>query len=112
LAAATAFVLPSVIDPDGGMDNLPTVIMEAMAAGLPVVSTSMGGIPEMVIENETGFIISPADVSAVAGAIERLIDDVGLARRLGERGFQRASELFSIEKNVRSLLALIDAKAA
>lgn len=112
LAAATAFVLPSVIDPDGGMDNLPTVIMEAMATGLPVVSTNLGGIPEMVIENETGFIVSPGDVGAVAGAIERLIDDIGLARRLGERGFQRASELFSIENNVRSLLALIDVKAA
>jgi glycosyltransferase involved in cell wall biosynthesis len=108
LAATTAFVLPSVIDPDGGMDNLPTVIMEAMAAGLPVVSTSIGGIPEMVIENETGFLVSPGDIAAVADAIERLISDIGLARRLGEGGFQRARELFSIEKNVRSLLALID----
>ncbi|MGE5213074.1 MAG: glycosyltransferase, partial [Nitrospirota bacterium] len=49
LAAANVFVLSSVIDPDGGMDNLPTVIMEAMASGLPVVSTDLGGIPEMVI---------------------------------------------------------------
>jgi colanic acid/amylovoran biosynthesis glycosyltransferase len=112
LAAATAFVLPSVIDPDGGMDNLPTVIMEAMAAGLPVVSTSIGGIPEMVIQNETGFLAPPGDVAALASAIERLLDDTGLARRLGERGFQRASELFSIENNVRSLLALIDANVA
>ena len=112
LAAATAFVLPSVIDPDGGMDNLPTVIMEAMAAGLPVVSTSISGIPEMVIENETGFLVPPGDVAALAGAIERLIDDIGLAGRFGERGFQRAGELFSIEKNVRSLLALIGANVA
>jgi colanic acid/amylovoran biosynthesis glycosyltransferase len=108
LAAATAFVLPSVIDPDGGMDNLPTVIMEAMAAGLPVISTVIGGIPEMVIQNETGFLVPPGDASALAGAIERLFDEIGLAQRLGERGFQRAKELFSIEKNVRSLLALID----
>jgi colanic acid/amylovoran biosynthesis glycosyltransferase len=97
-----------VIDPDGGMDNLPTVIMEAMAAGLPVVSTSVGGIPEMVIQNEAGFLVPAGDVAALAGAIERLIDDIGLARRFGERGFQQAGELFSIEKNVRSLLALID----
>jgi len=108
LAAATAFVLPSMIDPNGGMDNLPTVIMEAMAAGLPVISTAIGGIPEMVIQNETGFLVSPGDVASLAGAIECLFDEIGLARRLGERGFQRAKELFSIEKNVRSLLARID----
>jgi len=107
-AAASAFVLPSVIDPDGGMDNLPTVIMEAMAAGLPVISTAVGGIPEMVIQSETGFLVPPGDVAALAGAIERLFNEIGLPRRLGERGFQRAKELFSIEKNVRSLLALID----
>jgi colanic acid/amylovoran biosynthesis glycosyltransferase len=106
LAAARVFVLPSVIDLDGGMDNLPTVITEAMAAGLSVVSTSIGGIPEMVIQNETGFLVPPGDVAALAGSIERLLDDIGLARRFGERGFQRASELFSIEKNVRELCAL------
>ena len=107
LAAASVFVLPSVVDPDGGMDNLPTVIMEAMAAGLPVVSTATGGIPEMVVQNETGFLVPPGDAVALAGAIERLFDDLGLARCLGERGFQRANQLFSIEKNVRELLATI-----
>ncbi len=112
LAAATAFVLPSVIDPDGGMDNLPTVIMEAMAAGLPVVSTSVGGIPEMVIQNETGFLVPAGDVAALAGAIERLFDEIGLAQRFGERGFQRASKLFSIEKNVHQLCTLLDANLA
>jgi colanic acid/amylovoran biosynthesis glycosyltransferase len=109
LAAATAFVLPSVIDPDGGMDNLPTVIMEAMATGLPVVSTSIGGIPEMVIENKTGFLVQPADVAALAGAIEKVISDRSLAQRFGQAGHERAQKLFSIEKNVRELCALINA---
>ncbi|HJW37209.1 MAG TPA: glycosyltransferase family 4 protein [Candidatus Udaeobacter sp.] len=107
LAAANAFVLPSVIDPEGGMDNLPTVIMEAMATGLPVVSTKIGGIPEMVIENETGFLVQPGDASALADAIEKVIDDRVLAQRLGHAGYQRAQELFSIEKNVRELSALV-----
>ena len=108
LSAASVFVLASVIDPDGGMDNLPTVIMEAMATGLPVVSTNVGGIPEMVIQNETGFVVPPGDVAALAGAIDRLSDDISVGRRFGERGFQQASELFSIKQNVRELCVLID----
>ena len=107
LAAANVFVLPSVIDPDGGMDNLPTVIMEAMATGLPVVSTNIGGIPEMVVENETGLLVQPGDAAAMAGAIEKLISDCSLAQKFGESGYERAEALFSIEKNVRELSALI-----
>ena len=107
LAAASVFVLPSVLDPEGGMDNLPTVIMEAMATGLPVISTNIGGIPEMVVQNETGFLVQPADPIALARAIEDVIDDRLLAQRLGEAGHQRAQELFSIEKNVRELCALL-----
>src|SRR5438874_4456648 len=107
LAAANIFVLPSVMDPDGGMDNLPTVIMEAMATGLPVVSTNLGGIPEMVIENETGFLVQPSDTAAMADAIETVISDCSLAARLGHSGCERARALFSIEKNVRELYALL-----
>ena len=94
LAAANVFVLPSVIDPDGGMDNLPTVIMEAMATGLPVVSTNIGGIPEMVVENETGFLVQPGDAAAMADAIETVINDCSSAARLGHSGYElRASAL-------------------
>ena len=107
LAMGTVFVLPSVIDASGGMDNLPTVIMEAMATGLPVISTPIGGIPEMVVQNETGVLVPAGDSSALASAIERVIADFSLARRLGENGYKRANELFSIEKNVRELLATI-----
>ena len=105
LAGANVFVLPSVIDPDGGMDNLPTVIMEAMATGLPVVSTNIGGIPEMVLENETGFLVQPEDAVALAGAIERVTSYQSLGQRLGQAGYERAQTLFSIEKNARELCA-------
>jgi glycosyltransferase involved in cell wall biosynthesis len=107
LAGANVFVLPSIIDPDGGMDNLPTVVMEAMATGLPVVSTKIGGIPEMVVENETGILVEPGDAVALADAIEKVTDDRLSAQRLGQAGYERAQKLFSIEKNVRELCALL-----
>src|SRR6266403_749858 len=107
LAVASVFVLPSVVDAHGGMDNLPTVIMEAMAAGLPVISTDVAGIPEMVVQNETGFLVRPGDAVRLAGAIEKVIDDRSLAQKLGEAGYKRAQELFSIEKNVRDLCAML-----
>ena len=107
LAMGTVFVLPSLIDASGGMDNLPTVIMEAMATSLPVISTPIGGIPEMVVQNKTGMLVPAGDSSALASAIEKVIADLSLARRLGENGYKRANELFSIEKNVRELLATI-----
>jgi len=107
LAEATLFVLPSVQDPSGGMDNLPTVIMEAMATGLPVVSTPIGGIPEMVVENETGLLVPPGNSDVLAAALKTLLVDPALARRLGEAGRTRAEELFSIEKNARQLVDLI-----
>jgi colanic acid/amylovoran biosynthesis glycosyltransferase len=112
LAGASAFALPSVPEAQGGMDNLPTVIMEAMATGLPVVSTRIGGIPEMVIDNETGFLVEPNDIVTLAGAIEKVTNDRSLGQRLGRAGYERAQRLFSIEKNVRELCALLGANMA
>ena len=104
--------MPSVAEAEGGMDNLPTVIMEAMAAGLPVVSTRIGGIPEMVVENETGFLVQPEDAVALVGAIEKVTNDRSLGQRLGQAGYERAQKLFSIEKNARDLCALLNAHRA
>ena len=89
------------------MDNLPTVIMEAMATGLPVVSTKVGGISEMVIENETGFLLQPSEAAGISQTIESVISDQGLAARLGQAGYERAQRLFSIESNVRELCTLL-----
>jgi colanic acid/amylovoran biosynthesis glycosyltransferase len=109
LAVSNVFVMPSVPEPEGGMDNLPTVIMEAMATGLPVVSTRIGGIPEMVVDSETGFLVQPEDAGALAGAIEKVTNDQSLGQKLGRSGYERAQKLFSIEKNVRELCALLNA---
>jgi glycosyltransferase involved in cell wall biosynthesis len=81
--------------------------MEAMATGLPVVSTNIGGIPEMVIENETGFLVQPSDAAAMADAIEMVISNSALAQKTGGSGYERAKKLFSIQTNVRELCALL-----
>jgi glycosyltransferase involved in cell wall biosynthesis len=86
--------------------------MEAMATGLPVVSTTIGGIPEMVIDNETGFLVEPHDIVALAGAIEKVTNDRSLGQRLGRAGYERAQRLFSIEKNMHELCALLGANMA
>src|SRR6266478_2289216 len=107
LTQATVFALPCRIDPDGAMDNLPTVVMEAMVAGLPVVSTDIGGISEMVRDRETGLLVAQNDPAATADALSQLISDIDLAQSFGGKGRKRAEEIFSIEKNVRVLRELI-----
>ncbi len=103
LANATIFVLPCTREADGGMDNLPTVIMEAMAAGLPVISTPLAGVPEMVEPEVNGELVPERDPTAICAAMERLISDPARARRLGDRGRQVAREKFSIEASALQL---------
>lgn len=103
LAHATIFVLPCIHEQGGGMDNLPTVIMEAMAAGLPVISTPVGGVPEMVENGTNGFLVPEHDPAAISSAIEYLISNPEQARRLGDRGREIARDKFSIETSVRAL---------
>jgi glycosyltransferase involved in cell wall biosynthesis len=107
LSKATVLALPCRIDPDGAMDNLPTVIMEAMASALPVVSTDIGGISEMVRDRETGLLVVQNDSVATADALSQLISDLDLAQSFGGKGRKRAEEFFSIEKNVRALREII-----
>ena len=106
LAAGTIFVLPCVAEAGGGMDNLPTVVMEAMAAGLPVVSTALGGVPEMVGHGITGLIVPERQPVALADALARILADQQFTRSLGEAGRQRAAELFAIDKSAGALRVL------
>jgi glycosyltransferase involved in cell wall biosynthesis len=108
LARATMFVLPCTREADGGMDNLPTVIMEAMAAGLPVISTPLGGIPEMVEPGVNGELVPERDPEALCSAIERLIADREQARRFGNRGREIARDKFSIETSAQQLQRLFE----
>jgi glycosyltransferase involved in cell wall biosynthesis len=83
MRACHAFVLPCRRDRNGDMDGIPTVFMEAMATGRPVVSCAISGIPELVRDGETGLIVPPNDPAALADALIRLAADPALAARLG-----------------------------
>jgi glycosyltransferase involved in cell wall biosynthesis len=80
--------------------------MEAMAAGLPVISTRLGGIPEMVEHDVNGELVPERDPAAICAAMERMISDPERARRLGDRGRQMAREKFSIETSARALIEI------
>lgn len=105
--AASLFVLACTIDRDGGMDNLPTVIMEAMAAGLPVISTPIAGVPEMVQAGKTGEFVPCGDPAALSGAMERLLTNPSATAEFGRRGRELAAEKFSIEANVSELARIL-----
>ena len=95
LAAADLFVLPSIIASDGQMEGLPVVLMEAMAAGVPVVATRLSGIPELVVDGETGLLADPSEPADLARALARALEDdpgevmhrVAAGRERVERGF-------------------------
>ena len=107
LRRARVFALACTRDPDGGSDNLPTVIMEAMAAGLPVVSTKVAGVPEMIEEGETGRLIEEHDVAGLAGALEEVLRDAALARRWGAAGRGLVERRFATEGTTSGLKRLL-----
>jgi glycosyltransferase involved in cell wall biosynthesis len=103
-ADATVFVLPCVTARDGDRDGIPNVILEAMAMGLPVVSTRHSGIPEAVDDGRTGDLVPPEDANALADALARLLADEARRERFGRAGRRRAKEIFDVEVNVQRLL--------
>ena len=94
LAAAAVFVMPSVRDRRGNIDGLPVVVLEAMAAGAPVVATAVAGMPLAVADGETGVLVPEKDPRALAEAVGSLLDRPEKARALGRAGRERvAAEL-------------------
>ncbi len=112
LRVADIFALASVTDRQGASDVFPTVIIEAMAAARPVVSTQLAGIPELVAHGETGLLVAPSDTSALVQALEELIRDPGLRSRYGRAGRTRIEQHFRIEHTVAPLLQLFETASA
>jgi len=101
LVAADAVAMPS------RNEGMGRVLVESMALGLPVVATAVGGIPVVVTDGESGLLVEPEDVAALAAALVRLGRDIGLRRKLGEAAVARAEE-FSTPVADRKMLAVYD----
>lgn len=90
------FVLSSVIE------GMPNALLEAMALGRPVVTTSAGGSAEVVVDGESGLVVPPGDAAAIAGAVERVLADRAFAERLAAAGERRVRESFSLDAMLRA----------
>ena len=108
LRAADIFALASVTDKQGASDVFPTVIIEAMAAARPIVSTRLAGIPESVVNGETGLLVPPEDTMALAEALSLLIEDAKLRLHYGRAGRARIEQHFRIERTVVPLINLFE----
>jgi len=96
---ATVFALPSVITSDGDRDGIPNVLVEAASMGVPIVSTGVSGIGELVTHEKTGLEVPPRAPEKLAHAIERLLDDSDLREELRKNARSRVEETFCLKKN-------------
>lgn len=106
LRSAQVYVQPSVITPAGKMEGIPVAIMEAFAAGLPVVASNISGIPELVVQDETGYLVPPADVKKLADALENIYLNPTNASLLALAGREKVLNEFELSANVKKLLLL------
>jgi glycosyltransferase involved in cell wall biosynthesis len=102
LAQCDVCVLPSL------SEGLPLAVLEAMAAGKPVVACAVGGVPELVADGQTGLLVPPADPQALAAAIRGLLSDPVLARQLAAAGQARVLQDFSIGAMVARITAIYE----
>jgi len=113
LEGAEIFILPSVTAGDGDMEGIPVSLMEAMARGMPVISTYHSGIPELVEDGVSGFLVPERDVVALARAIQRTVEngstwpEIGRAGRcIVEDNFNRRKLGLRLIEHYRNLLSL------
>lgn len=109
--SADIFALAPFVTEDGDRDGVPNVLAEAMACGLPVVSTAVAGIPELVHDGHTGLLVEPRDVDGLADRLDLLLADPPLRRRLGEAARRKVVEDFDLRTAARQLAALFEEPA-
>jgi colanic acid/amylovoran biosynthesis glycosyltransferase len=107
LRQADVFVLLSEVGRSGYRDGFPTAILEAMAAELPVLATSLSGIPEMVEDGVTGLLVQERDVEASSRALQCLLESAETRRAMGRAGRSRVRELFDLDRSADQLAALL-----
>jgi colanic acid/amylovoran biosynthesis glycosyltransferase len=103
---AAVYCLPCVVAEDGDRDGLPTSVLEAMALGVPVVTTAVGGLGDAVINGKTGLVVPEHDPAALAAAIERLLTDDALAGALAAAARRHVEARFALERSTRRLREL------
>ena len=104
VSRSRVFVHPSVGTPEGDMDGIPVSLMEAMGIGVPVVSSRLSGIPELIDDGRTGLLVPPGDARALADAVERLARQPALAAAIARQARQRVQEEFRLTRYVDRLL--------
>ncbi len=103
LSESLAFVQHSVTAANGDMEGTPLAVLEASAAGLPVISTKHAGIPDVIVDGKTGFLCNEHDVDAMANHINLLLSDVEKAKTLGAAGKVHIEKYFSLERHIQVL---------
>jgi len=103
LSGADCYVQPSVITPTGKMEGIPVALMEAMASGLPVVASSISGIPELVKNGETGWLVPPGDAQNLADAILQIHDNPDMALLRSKNARRLVNAEFDLHSNVQKL---------
>lgn len=111
LRGSDAMALPSITTEDGDMEGIPVALMEALASEVPVVASSLSGIPELVEDGVTGFLVPERDSRALAAALRRIHDDPDGAARLAAAGRVRVLEAYDLQRNTAALRELIAASA-